>query len=105
VEIEQVFMIGEYDNQVRVPFKVMAPFSERSDDSEQFSIEDLVVSFCWVQGLGQVTARMILSVVISLKEHRSGSHKGGISRNCELASGVGVLKDWLTKETIFQGQE
>jgi len=95
-------MIGEYDNQVWVPFKVMAPFSECSDDGEQFPIEDLVVSFCWVQGLGQVTAWMILSIVIGLKEHRSSSHEGSISHNCKLVSGVGVSKDWLTKETIFQ---
>jgi len=98
-------MIGEYNNRVRVPFKVMAPFSERSDDSKQFPIKDLVVSFCWVQGLGQVTAWMILSIVIGLKEHHSGSHEGSISCNCKLASRVGVLKDQLMEETIFQGQE
>jgi hypothetical protein len=98
-------MIGEYDNRVWVSFKVMTPFSERTDNSEQFPIEDLVVSFCWVQRLGQVTTWMILSIIIGLKEYCSGGHEGSISCNCELTSGVGVSKDRLTKETIFQGQE
>jgi hypothetical protein len=51
-EIEQVLMISEYDNRVRVSFKVMTPFSERPNNSEQFSVKDLVVPFCQVQGLG-----------------------------------------------------
>jgi hypothetical protein len=83
----------------------MVPFSECPYDGKQFPIKDLIVSFCWVQGLGQVPARMILSIVISLEEHCSGSHEGSISCNCELASGVRVSEDWLTKEAIFQRQE
>jgi hypothetical protein len=98
-------MISEHDNQVWVPFKVMMPFSECTDDSEQLPIEDLVVSFCWVQRLGQVTAQMILSIIIGLKEYGSSSHKGGVSCNCELMSRVRVSKYWLMEETIFQGQE
>jgi hypothetical protein len=98
-------MISEYDDRVWVSFKVMMPFSEHPNDSEQFPIKDLVFSFCWVQGLGQVTAWMILSIIISLKEHSSGCHKRSISRNGKLVSGVRVPKDWLTKEAIFQGQE
>jgi len=86
-------MISEYDNRVWVSFKVMMPFGKCTDDSEQFSIKDLVVSFRWVQGLGQVAAWMILSVIISLKEYYSGSHEGSIGCNCKLVSRVWVSKD------------
>jgi hypothetical protein len=98
-------MIGEHDNRVWISFKVMTPFSECTDDSEQFPIEDLVVSFRWIQGLGQVPTWMILSIIIGLEKHCSGGHEGSISCNCELMSRVGVSKDRLAKETIFQGQE
>jgi hypothetical protein len=45
-------MISEYNDWVRVPFEVMTPFSEHANNSKQFPIEDLVVSFRQVQGLG-----------------------------------------------------
>jgi hypothetical protein len=51
-EIKKILMISEHNDWVRVPFEVMMPFSERADNSEQLPIEDLVVSFCRVQGLG-----------------------------------------------------
>jgi hypothetical protein len=98
-------MIGEHDNRVWVPFKIMTPLCERTDDSEQFSVEDLVISFSRVQGLGQVTAWMILSIIIGLKKYRSSSHERGVSCNCELTSRIRITKYRLTEETIFQSQE
>jgi hypothetical protein len=44
-------MIGEYNDRVRVPFKVMPPCFQGTDDGEEFTIVDLVVSFSGIKGL------------------------------------------------------
>jgi hypothetical protein len=66
MEVEQILMICEDDNRVWVSFKVIAPFSECPDDCEQLPVKDLVITFSRVKGLGEVTAGMILTIVISL---------------------------------------
>jgi hypothetical protein len=60
-------MIGEHDNRVRVPFEVVPPSFQGADDCEEFTIVDLVISFSRVEGLREVTARVICSVLISLE--------------------------------------
>jgi hypothetical protein len=54
------------NDRVRVPFQIVA---------QQFMIKNLVIPFCRVQGLRQVTTWMVLLIFISLKEHGSGSNK------------------------------
>jgi hypothetical protein len=44
-------MICEYDDRVRVPFKVMSPCFQGSDDGEKFTIIDLVILFGGIKGL------------------------------------------------------
>jgi hypothetical protein len=78
MEVEQILMIHKDNNQVRIPLEVMMPFSKRTNYSEQFAIKNLIIMFSRVRGLGEVTARVILTVIISLQEYCSGSDKGGI---------------------------
>jgi hypothetical protein len=35
--------------------KVVSPFPESSNDPQHFSVVNLVVLFCWVEGLGEET--------------------------------------------------
>jgi hypothetical protein len=58
-----------------------------------------------VQRLGKIATRVVLAIFIGLKEHCTGSDKGGISSDSKLTSRVWVSEDWLMKEAIFQGQE
>jgi hypothetical protein len=44
-------MICEYNDRVRIPFKVMPPYFQGTDDGEEFTIVDLVISFSGVEGL------------------------------------------------------
>jgi len=44
-EIEQILMIREYNNRVRIYFKVMMPFGECTNYSEQLTVEDLIITF------------------------------------------------------------
>jgi hypothetical protein len=68
-------VIGEYNDRVRVSFKVMPPCFQGTDDSEEFSIIDLVVSFCRVEGLQKISARVICSIFISLEQNCTGRNK------------------------------
>jgi hypothetical protein len=44
-------MIGEYNDGMRVPFKVVPPCFQGTDDGEELTIVDLVISFGGVKGL------------------------------------------------------
>jgi len=44
-------MISEYDDRVRIPFKIVPPCFQGMDNGKQFLIIDLVVSFGGVKGL------------------------------------------------------
>jgi hypothetical protein len=59
-------MVCEYKDRMRTAFEVMVPFSQGSDYCEQFSIKDLIVSFCGVQGLGKIAAWVVYTIFVSL---------------------------------------
>jgi hypothetical protein len=48
---------------------------------------------------------VVLTIIIGLKKDHSSGNKGGIDGYSELTGGIWVLKNWLTEEAIFQGQE
>jgi hypothetical protein len=48
---------------------------------------------------------MVLSIIISLKEHRSSGDERSISCYGKLTGRIRVSKDWLMKEAVLQGQE
>jgi len=104
-EIEQILMIHKDNNGMRVSFKVMMPFSECTNYGEQLAIKDLIVTFSRVQGLREISAGMVLAIVIGLKEYCSSGNKGSIGSNHKLSSGIGVPEDWLMKEAILQSKE
>ena len=72
-------MISEDDNRVRVPFEVVSPCLESADYRKEFSIIDLIVSFCRVEGLREIGAWVVGSILISLEENCSSCNKGCIS--------------------------
>jgi hypothetical protein len=98
-------MISENNDWVGISLKIMAPFTKCVDHCKYFPVEDLIVTFCWIQGLEEVAAWVILSVLISLKEHSSSGNKQSISGNSELSGGVWVAEDQLLEEAIFQCKE
>src|SRR6267154_311183 len=82
-KVKEVFMVSEDNDRVWVPFEVMAPSFQGSDNGKEFSIIDLIVSFCGVKGLGEVSTGMIRSVFISLKKDCSRGGKRGICSKSE----------------------
>src|SRR6267154_5197761 len=84
-EVKKVLMVGEDNDRVWVPFEVMAPSFQGSDDGKEFPIVNLIVSFCGVKGLGKVSAGMIRSILISLEKDCSSGGKRGVCSESELS--------------------
>jgi hypothetical protein len=61
-------MIGEHDDGMGVPFKVMPPCFQGTNDGKEFSIIDLIVLFGGVKGLRKISTGVICSVLISLEQ-------------------------------------
>jgi len=75
--------------------------SNSTDDSKQFAIIDLIVAFCWAKGFGEIEARMVVAIVVFLKENSSSSDKGGIGGNSELLLRVRVAENGGNAEGFF----
>jgi hypothetical protein len=86
-------VISEHDDRVRIPFKVVPPCFQGTDDGKEFSIVDLVVSFGGVEGLRKVSAGMMCTVLISLKQDCTGCNKQCIGGQGKLSGGIRVLED------------
>jgi hypothetical protein len=48
-EIKKVLVVGENDDRVRVPLKIVAPRLQSTDNGKEFPIIDLVISFSRVE--------------------------------------------------------
>ena len=71
VEICEVFMVSEYLYWERGTSKVMVPYLQGVDDSEEFLVIDIVVLFGWEEGVQQVQAGVPVSIFICLEEYTS----------------------------------
>ena len=63
------------------------------DDSKEFSVVDVIVSFYWGEQLGEVGTWMPLAIRVSLEKDGTRSILGGISGNGEGCSKVGEMED------------
>ena len=61
-------MISEDNHRVGVPFEKVLPCFKSADDSEEFAVINLIILFGWVQGLREVTARVVRPITVGLEE-------------------------------------
>lgn len=87
-------MIGEQGDGVTGALEVVTPVVQGVDNSKQFAIINVVVTFHGREGLGQVCAGMEISIIILLHEDTTASKEGHISHNNERAAHVGEVKYW-----------
>ena len=85
------------------PMEVVSPGFQGTDDGEEFSVIDVVVSFRRRERLGEIGAGMPVTVGISLEEDGSGGIFGGVSCNGERGGEVGEVKDWFQQEEGLKG--
>jgi hypothetical protein len=86
-------VVSENDYRVRVSSKKVSPSFGRTNDGEEFTIVDLIVTLCWSQTLGEVATGVVDSIFIGLEEDASGSNLGGVGGNSELPRGIRVSED------------
>ena len=92
-EVEEVFVVGEDNDRVWVPFEVVMPGFQGPDDGKEFSIIDLVILFCGIEGLGEISTRMAGAILICLEEDCSSSCERGIGCKGKLAGRIRVAED------------
>ena len=93
-EIPQVLMIRYYSYWVFHAREVVAPLFQSLDDSEEFSVIDVVVSFSGREGGGMISTGVKVSVRILLYEYSSGGSERGISHDKEQLGGIRHFDYW-----------
>ena len=67
-EVSEVFMISENLDGKRRAMEVISPGFEGTDNCQQFVAIDIIILFCWREGLKKVRAGMPLAVQVGLEE-------------------------------------
>ena len=80
-EVSEVFVVGEDLYREWGSVEVVSPGFQGSNDSKEFSVIDVIVSFCWGEQLGQVGAGVPLTIRVGLKEDHTRGIFEGISCN------------------------
>ena len=93
-----------HDNRYRMfhSGKVVSPFLEHLDDSQEFSVIDVVVLFSGGEGGGMVGAGVKVSVGVLLHEYPSSGCEGGISHDIEQFRGIQHFDYWGGEENFLE---
>ena len=78
-EIGEVFVVGEDLYGEQGSMEVVSPGFQGPDDGKEFSVINVIVSFCWRGQLGEVGAGVLIAIRVGLKEDRARGVFGGIS--------------------------
>ena len=84
-------MIGEKGDGMRGSLEVVAPMVKGVDNGEQLPIVNIVVAFSRGEGLGEVSARVKIPIIISLHKHPSTSKKRCVHHDNKWSLGVGEV--------------
>ena len=82
-------MIGDNSDRMGGASKVLSPLIQSQDDSKEFLVINIIVLFSQCKGFGEVSAGVMVSIVISLHKYSSGSEEGGVCHNSEGTSDIG----------------
>ena len=82
-------MIGDNSDWMGGASKVLLPLVQSQDDGKEFLVINIIVSFSWCKGFGEVSAGVMVSIVISLQKYSSGSKEGGVCHNGEGTGDIG----------------
>ena len=82
-------MISEDRDGVRSSLQVLFPFNKGEDNSKEFAIVDVIVSFGRREGLGKVSAGVKVSCFIRLHQDGTRSQEGGVGHESEGPGDIG----------------
>ena len=101
-EIPQILMICYHYHWVFSSGEVVVPLLQGLDDHKEFSIIDVIVSFCQREDGRVICTGMEISVRIFLHKYSSRSSEGGIGHDKEGFGGVWHLDHRGRKEHFFK---
>jgi hypothetical protein len=100
-EVGEVFMVSEDLNRERGASEVLLPGLESSDDSKEFLIIDIIVSFSRDEGLGEIRTGVPVTIRISLEEDCTSGILRGISGDGKRGREVREVEDGFGEEGLF----
>ncbi len=96
-------MVRKDEHWVGASHKEVPPVFEASDDGQEFSVVDVIVSFGGVKCLGVVSYRSFsLCSFVFLVQYCSGGERGGVNFKGELFQGVGSVEDGVVQGYVNQ---
>ena len=104
-EIGKVLVVGKNLYRKGRAMEVVAPRLQGANDGEEFAVIDVVISFGWREGLGEVGTRVPVTIRIGLEEDGTRCVFRGVCGNSEGGGEVGEVKDGLGEEETFEGVE
>jgi hypothetical protein len=87
-------MISDDGNRISGSLKILLPFRKSEDNSQKFSVIDVVVSFGGDECLGKVGAWMKITIGVFLEEDGARCQKRSVGHNGKGSGGVRDQKDW-----------
>ena len=63
--------------------QVLFPFRKGKNDGEELSVVDVIIMLSWEEHLGEVSARIEISIGVFLHKNCSSSKERGIRHNVE----------------------
>ena len=66
IDIGQVLVVGDDGNGVGRSLNILTPFSKGKDDCKEFSVIDVIIPFGRKEGVGEIGARVEITIGIVL---------------------------------------
>ena len=92
-EIGEVFVVGKDLYQEQGPMEIVSPGFQGTNNSEEFSVIDVIVVFCRREQLEKIGARVPFAIQVSLEEDSAKGILGCIGGNGKQFGKVGEVKD------------
>ena len=102
-DVSEVFVVREDLNGEGGAVEVMPPGLQGTNDSEELSVINVVVSFGGGEGLREVRTGMPVAVGVGLKEDGTRRVFGSVRGDGEGGGEVGEVKDGFREEEAFEG--
>src|ERR1700677_2829272 len=82
--------------------QIVTPVFKASHDREHFSIVDLIISFDFIEGLGNEGTGIPFLIILQNTEDASSSKARRVSFNSEGFRGIGIMEDRFRGETLLE---
>ena len=104
-EIGEVLVVSKDLHREGGAMEIVAPGFQGTNDSEEFAVIDVIISFGGGEGLGEIGAGVPISVGISLEKDGAGRVFGGVGGDGEGSGEIREVKDGFCEEETFEGVE